>query len=247
MSEQKDGGAPAPVKIIVTTAREHEADRKKAKHRHWTHYRTQTIAWGAVIAAAMLCIPYQHWYRQSCQDSCSGLNLRSVEHYVGLFLPAMLLLLIFALNCFYRWLRLHDWEVALGNAQQAVSPHNVTRGYTDLFNIYMRTKRRSYLLAACGILAFAYAISGMVMNLHDSVTSLYGVIQIAEIALGIALFWLGYNITSSYLPGEVIVRHILALSILAISNVTNVEEARMQAEKDAADFVRDNPWWFYPG
>ena len=39
----------------------------------------------------------------------------------------------------------------------------------------------------------------------------------------------------------------LALSIFAISDVTNVEEARLQAERDAELFVRQNPWWFYPG
>jgi hypothetical protein len=142
---------------------------------------------------------------------------------------------------------MQNWAVAIGNAQQTISPRNVTKGYTDMFNIYMRTKRRGYLLAGWGLLAFVYVFMGVILNLRGGTPAFYWCSQFTVAALGVALIWLGYVMGCRYLPGDVIVRHTLALSIFAISDVTNVEEARLQAEKDAAQFVHENPWWFYPG
>ena len=75
----------------------------------------------------------------------------------------------------------------------------------------------------------------------------YWVSPFLVLLVGWMLFRLGYAMTSTYLPGEVIVLHTLLLSIFAMSDVTNVQDARSQAANDAGPFVHSNSWWFYPG
>ncbi|MGA7673936.1 MAG: hypothetical protein WCA78_02690 [Rhizomicrobium sp.] len=249
MSDQKDDGTAVPVPRVLTTAQEHEAARKKAKQRHRSHYRDQAVAWATVIVLAALSYPLQLVYRHSYFGSCdivSSLSAACAIHHAGLVLPSVVLFAILIRNGFYHHFSKQDWQVAIGNAQQTINPRNVTKGYTDLFNLYMRTKRRSYLLAGWGMLAFVYVIVGTIVNWGEVTPSLYWA-QACEAALGVALFVFGYYMGSTYLPGDVIVRHQLALSIFAISDVTNVDDARLHAERDAEQFVRDNPWWFYPG
>ena len=66
-----------------------------------------------------------------------------------------------------------------------------------------------------------------------------------EVVLAWPLFRLAYTVGSSFPPGDVIVRHTLALAFHAISNVTNSEEAKKQIANDAQEFMNRNPWWFY--
>ena len=250
MNDQEDSGTAPSVPRVATTAQEHEAARKKAKQRHRSHYRDQAVAWATVIGLAALSYPLQHvyqlWYFESC-NIVSSPTATCTVHFVGLVLPSVVLVAILISNGFYHHFRKQEWNVALGNAQQTINPRNVTKGYTDLFNIYMRTKRRSYLLAGWGMLAFVYVIVGMILNWSEVAPSLYWASQVCEVALGVLLIVSGYYMGSTYLPGDVIVRHQLALSIFAISDVTNVDDARLHAERDAEQFVRENPWWFYPG
>ena len=250
MNDQEDSGTATSVPRIATTAQEHEAARKKAKQRHRSHYRDQAVAWAVVIALAAVSYPlqrfYQHWYFESC-NIISSPTAACTVHFAGLVLPTFVLAAILISNGFYHHLSKQAWNVAIGNAQQTINPRNVTKGYTDLFNLYMRTKRRSYLLAGWSMLALVYVVVGTIVSWGEVTPSLYWTFQVCEIALGGALFIFGYYLGSTYLPGDVIVRHQLALSIFAISDVTNVDDARLHAERDAEQFVRDNPWWFYPG
>jgi hypothetical protein len=251
MSGKAGGGAAGPAPVIVITAREHEEDRKKAKGRHRSHYRVQMFGWGAVIVLAALSYPIQDLFRHLYFASCGAAHALPAScvavHWGSLVLPPVVLLIVLAWHYNYRFLKQNDWKVAIGNAQQTISPQNVTKGYTDLFNLYMRTKRRSYLLGAWGLLVLVYVIAGTIVNLRGITSPEYWVAQAGLVVLAAFLINLGYKLGSSYLPGDVIVRHMLALSIFAISDVTNVEEARLQAERDAELFVRANPWWFYPG
>ena len=248
MSDQSDAEKPAP--RGVNTPLEREIARRKAKRRHWSHYRDQALAWAFVILLAVLSYPlmraYQQHFLSACRAGPSPLGM-CVAHYLGMALPSLALLYFLGWCSVFNYLSLQKWAVALSNAQQTISPQNVTKGYTDLFNIYMRTKRRSYLLAGWGVLGIVYAVVGTALNIGDSAPALFWMLQFFEVLLGVVLILFGYKMGSIYLPGDVIVRHTLALSIFAISDVNNVEEARLQAEKDAAQFVRDNPWWFYPG
>jgi hypothetical protein len=250
MSDQSDAGKTASVPRGVNTPLEREIARRKAKQRHRSHYRDQALAWAFVIVLAVLSYPLQYTYQQhflaACRVGPSPLAL-CMAHYLGLALPSLGLFAFLVWCGAFNYLSLQKWAVALSNAQQTISPQNVTKGYTDLFNIFMRTKRRSYLLAGWGVLAFVYALVGTIINIGVSAPALFWLMQLVEVLFGVVLILFGYKMGSIYLPGDVIVRHTLALSIFAISDVNNVEEARLQAEKDAAQFVRDNPWWFYPG
>jgi len=250
MSDLKEGEGATPTPRVVTTAQEHEAARKKAKQRHRTHYRDQAAGWAAVIVLAALCYPllaaYQHSYFESCDIASSPTTVCTI-HWLGLVFPSAVLLAIAIGYGFFRHTKKQGWDVALEKAQQTINPRNVTKGYTDLFNIYMRTKRHSYLLAGWGLLAFVYIVVSVILSWGEATPSYYWVSQALEAILGIGLFIFGYYMGSTFLPGDVIVRHQLALSIFAISDVTNVDEARLQAERDAEQFVRENPWWFYSG
>jgi hypothetical protein len=249
MTEHKQGETPAPDERALNSPLEREIARRKAKQRHRSHYRDQFLAWAAVIVLAAASWPlelvYRHHFLAPCRFGASSIGL-CTGHYLGLAVPAVALAVFLAWCVAFYYLSLQKWAVALSNAQQTISPRNVTKGYTDMFNIYMRTKRRSYLLAGWGTLAIVYAIVATILNIGDA-PPLFWSAQVLQVLLGVVLILFGYKMGSVYLPGDVIVRHTLALSIFAISDVNNVEEARLQAEKDAAQFVRDNPWWFYPG
>jgi hypothetical protein len=251
MSDKTDAANAAPDSQAALTPREaFERDRRNARRRHLTHYGDQAGSWAIVIALAALSVPlglaYRLHYLAPCQFASDQFATCAV-HYVGMVLPSLVLLLMLLWNLVYYHNKHNDWKVAIGNAQQLISAHNVTNGFTDLFNLYMRTKRRSYLLAGWGMLAIVYVVVGIVLNLKEDAPTLFWISLVFEAGFGLALLVFGYYMGSKYLPGEVIVRHTLALSIFAISNVTNAEEAKRQAEKDAEQFIRDNPWWFYPG
>ncbi len=140
----------------------------------------------------------------------------------------------------------------MGQAQQFTNRENVAKGYTELFSIYVRTKRRSYHLMAWALVALIYAFEGIALDASHLMTPaaghlVYWLPESFSALIGIALLFLSYLIGSAYLPGDVIVRHTLALIIYAVSNLTDPNLARRQAASEADQFVRTNPWWFYAG
>jgi hypothetical protein len=140
----------------------------------------------------------------------------------------------------------------MGHAQQFTNRENVARGYTELFSIYVRTKRRSYHLQTWALVAFLYAFVGLIVVMSSVPAAMQGHMvywlpEAMSLAAGSALLVLAYYVGSTYLPGDVIVRHTLALIIYAVSNITDPNLARRQAAKESEHFVRTNPWWFYAG
>lgn len=252
MSDQHAGGvAAAKPATLSGTPWEHEADRRNARARHKSHYREQMMAWGLVMVLAAGLYPLLDALHGLPLKSCSVLSGHlgiCMVYYAELLLPlAVIAFMLGWLGIRFYYDKIHAWDLAVSNAQHTVDPKKVTKGFTDLFNLYMRTKRRSYLLAGWGMLGLFYVALGALVNFRDAPDLFYWA-SLVLVAIG---SWLlvhyGYKLTSTYLPGEVIVLHTLILCILAISAVTNVEEARQQAAKDAEQFIHDNPWWFYPG
>ncbi|HUO97847.1 MAG TPA: hypothetical protein VMU01_04230 [Rhizomicrobium sp.] len=256
MSEQKDAKSPKksgksiPVARIVTTPQEYEADHRTARARHISHYWNQALSWGLLMVLAMFSnnieSGFHHWFVQAVQQS-SSLWVQ-IGYYVGLAVPPIGFFLVWLfLGRFFHFFQKQKWAVAVSQAQQTISPTDVTEGYTGLFTIYMRTKRRSYLLAGWGVLAFIFVFWAVVLNFSVTTPLDYWICPILVALTGWMLIRLGYAMTSTYLPGEVIVLHTLLLSIFAMSDVTSVQDARSQAGNDAGPFVHTNPWWFYPG
>jgi len=247
---RKKSGKSIPVARIVTTPQEYEADRREARARHRSHYWNQTLSWAAVMVLAALSYHIELGFRdgfvQAVKHSPPLWIL--IGYFVGLAVPPIGFFAIwFRLGWVFHFFQKQKWTVAVSQAQQTISPTDVTEGYTGLFTIYMRTKRRSYLLAGWGVLAFIYVIWGVELNFSVTTPLMYWA-SLAVVALvGWMLFRFGYRMTSTYLPGEVIVLHTLLLSIFAMSDVTSVQDARSQAGNDAGPFVHTNPWWFYPG
>jgi len=230
-------------------------DIKRARHQHHRRFLVQVLGWGAKIGAAAIIYPLLALYTSQNLATCHGRSLASAgceSAALIFFIPPLALFALLFGNWLWHFLRHHAWEVAMGHAQQFTNRENVARGYTELFSIYVRTKRRSYHLQTWALVAFLYAFTGLAIVLSAVPAGMQGHViywlpEALSIVAGLALMVLAYYVGSAYLPGDVIVRHTLALIIYAVSNITDPNLARRQAAKESEHFVRTNPWWFYAG
>ncbi len=232
---------------------ERPEDHKLALQKHHWRFWVQLVGWGVKALLAAVSFPLLYNYTMSQFASCGSALLQKANCHIALagsFLPPLILLSLLGFNFVFH-IRAHiGWDVAMGKAQQFTNRQNVAEGYTDLFSIYVRTKRRSYHVMAWGLLALLYALVGTIVNLSAAVnyaalSSVYWIPSTIDALTGVLLLWLAYALGSSYLPGAVVVRHTLALIIYAVSNITDPNLARRQAAQEADQFVRKNPWWFY--
>jgi hypothetical protein len=230
-------------------------DRKRARHQHHRRFLVQLFGWGAKIAAAAIVYPLLALYTSLNLAACQERSIVSIgceSAAVAFFIPPLALFVLLFGNWLWHFLRHHAWEVAMGNAQQFTNRENVARGYTELFSIYVRTKRRSYHLQTWALVGFLYAFTGAMIAMSAVPAAMqahvvYWLPEALSAAAGLGLMALAYCVGSAYLPGDVIVRHTLALIIYAVSNITDPNLARRQAAKESDHFVRTNPWWFYAG
>lgn len=232
---------------------ERPEDHKIALRKHQQRFFGQILGWGVKLLLAAICFPILYHFTASQFVSCGSAlfptsNCRSAIAIS--FLPPFVLLCLLGFNFAYHIRSEIGWDVAMGKAQQFTNRQNVADGYTNLFSIYVRTKRRSYHVMAWGLLALLYALAGTIVNLsaaanYEALSFVYWLPTIVVALAGGLLLWLSYALGSSYLPGAVIVRHTLALIIYAVSNITDPNLARRQAAQEADQFVRRNPWWFY--
>jgi len=249
------GGTSDVVVAFAGMVAERNEDRRHARAMHRRRFVVQLAGWGAKILLAAAAFPLLLTYSKFYLAMCNRASFGSVGCGVStllFFTPPLALAILLGGNWLWHFLRHHAWEVAMGQAQQFTNRENVARGYTELFSIYVRTKRRSYHLTAWALVALVYAFEGIVLGASNVATPagghlVYWLPEALSVVIGLALLFLSYLVGSTYLPGDVIVRHTLALIIYAVSNLTDPNLARRQAASEADQFVRTNPWWFYAG
>lgn len=226
-------------------------DIETARQRHLLRFLEQVEFWSVMGAVAVLTYPVQY-------ATIGG----DVEAHV----LSQLVLPIFLLGVYAWHLVLikedwhREWTTAVNQAQATLSPVSTAQGYTQIFGVYVETKRRSSQLITMGVALFFYAMVGAWLNLGLSgqVASIlwWDKVSLSPIILGLLAFQLtvsylllrhAYAMGSSYLAGDVIVRHTLALALHATAQVSNLQEAKKQIEDDTQTFIRKSPWWFYPG
>jgi hypothetical protein len=85
----KDGGMAAPAPHLAPP-QETEADRRKAKRRHFTHYRNQVLSWAVVIVLTALSYHLEVWYRLAFIDAIGQPSPPlwvAIGYYLGLLVP----------------------------------------------------------------------------------------------------------------------------------------------------------------
>lgn len=229
----------------------------KARRQHRKRFWTQVVFWGAVLLASSVVFPLmQHLVVKAPRSSCDAglLNLScflSPEYPVLGVVAGVTLLAWLYHHFWYLRERKHEWKTAVSDAQAMISADKTAEGNTDLFRIYVQTKRRSYWLITLAlggaIAASAYGATLAQKDLSIVATqNPFGLPLVLLIGCScIGLLRSAYLIGSSFAPGEVIVRHIIALAVLAVSNITDIDEVRRQVEVRTREFVKRSPWWFY--
>lgn len=235
---------------------ERAEDRKAARRKHRTRFREQVVSWGFKLALAAACYPLFRWeigclstcFRQAQEDfGCYA--VLTLFLLVGYGLPLSLIIGAAWNNYVHHDIK-NDWKTAKARAKQFADPEEVARGWTEVFDMYVRTKRRGYHLLAWAIIAFLYAFAGGVAMLVGSHSEallwwLYLPSLILDVGAGFALLRIAYIFGTWYLPGDLIVTHTLALIIHAVTNINDPNMARRAASQSADRFVHRNPWWFY--
>jgi hypothetical protein len=234
------------------------ANATKARVRHIRRFQTQFAAWGTILCLATVGYPMQYSlmadYAAKCINVSVARQAACVLHPYATF--EVVFISILAVTLLYHIVRRgrarDKWEIALNQAKNMVQPRITAKGYTGLFNIYVRTKRRSYILLGWSLLAILYAtIEAVVyvkLGMGAAIISvpLLSIGLVSKLALGLLLLQRAYSIGCSFMPGEVLVTHTLTLATLGAFDVTP-EEASREVEEATAIFEEAHPWWFHGG
>ncbi|HUO99498.1 MAG TPA: hypothetical protein VMU01_12575, partial [Rhizomicrobium sp.] len=145
---------------------ERAEDRKTALRMHRARFREQIIGWGFKMAMAGAAYPF---FRIEI-DLLSPWSRATTAPIVFYSALAIFVAVCYGLPLCFAWLvgsnfyHHHeiksDWKTAKARAKQFADPEEVARGWTEVFSIYVRTKRTSYHLLSWAIVAFLYAFVG---------------------------------------------------------------------------------------
>ena len=250
-----DGQRAVTPSLAEVEVPERPEDRKNALKQHRRRFWVQFGGWGLKILLAAASIPLLYAYSKYEFSMCGSHLFPTTGCRIawgGSFLLPLLLLAPIIDDAFFHYTQKNQkFNVAQEKAQEFTNRRNMAEGYTDLFSIYVRTKRRSYHVMAWGIIAVLYGLVGLTVDVreavvHGTILSLvYWVPPFLYLIAGRVLFHIAYKLGSEYLPGDVIVRHTLALIIYAVADIADPSLVRRQAAEEADQFVRNNPWWFY--
>jgi hypothetical protein len=226
--------------------------RRKALRQHRKRYWQQIALWSTsnLIAAA-------GYYLERALAGKTALECsKSVGQCVAwpeilAFLVPLALVAAIGIYSWYLHEKQHQWHEVSEAARAMATQRDGLRGYTDLFSLYIRTKRQSYYLITFGTLTLIYAAIGVLVNVQGGlIIQRFAWLWLAPAmtaVLAIGLLRLAYLIGSSFVPGRVLVQHTSALGWLALSTVNNLEEALKQVESVTDPFITESPWWWYSG
>lgn len=172
--------------------------------------------------------------------------------YLFALAPIIFLGSYIGLTVWYRRERNHEWDVAKALAD-AREPEDSAKGFMQVFRLYARTKRRAIFAMLFGITGLWWMLSCFWALAEGGSATLsmqgvaFGLPLIAVIigVLSIYCVYLAYDISRIFVPGKVLVRKTLIMSMLATTSQTDYTAARIAAHELEKDLIDDRPWWFY--
>lgn len=220
---------------------------RKARDYHRLRFWRQFSFWSVTLGAAAVCYPVEKWLTAAPDTSCTTLATCVVTAHVVLdALPALILLIFLIYHLAREYQAGIDWRDAVKSIGSFAKHEVVTQGFDDFFDIYIRSKRRSYHLLSAGLLALAYGgVGGWLAAGHGAATAPLMIVAMAEVVLAGAMLLMSYKIARNYLPGQIVVEHILLLCTIALQKDINIAEAREIVARDMRQFIERKPWWFY--
>ncbi|MGA7673703.1 MAG: hypothetical protein WCA78_01495 [Rhizomicrobium sp.] len=221
---------------------------RKARQYHRARFRTQFYFWFFVIFWSVICFPFVSWTMAdptgvACRSA--GSCLFSIYGLLNAVPSAFLVL--YLINDYRQDYYSHiDWKNAINMVGSLAKYEVVTEGFADFFDIYIRSKRRSYKLLALGLLGLTFGVVRATVMMHNGVGHhIFGIFVLAEIFSGLALLFLSFWIAQRYLPGYIVAENTLLLCTIALQKDINIPQAREIVAKDLRQFVERKPWWFY--
>ncbi|MEM9619052.1 MAG: hypothetical protein AAF936_13940 [Pseudomonadota bacterium] len=172
--------------------------------------------------------------------------------YIFAALPVIALTGLILWTVWYRRERNHDWKVAKALAD-AREPEDSAKGFMEIFRLYARTKRRAIFIMLYSAVGFWWMSSCFLALFEGGEATLgmqnaaFGLPLIAAVigVLSLACFYFAYDISRLFVPGKVLVRKTLIMSMLATTSQTDYTAARAAAHKLEQRLIHDRPWWFY--
>ena len=220
---------------------------RKARRYHRLRFWRQFWFWSAVILAAAFCWPAESLLVAMQDPVCRGLQACAIApNQILNALPVLFLVLFAAFHLAKEYQSGIDWRDAVSRVGSLAKHEVVTLGFADFFDIYIRSKRRSYQLLVTGLLALAYgAVGGWQAARAGFLFGSFGIVTVLELMLGCVLLAMSYRIARGYLPGQIVAENTLLLCTIALQKDINIAEAREIVAKDISQFVERKPWWFY--
>ncbi len=172
--------------------------------------------------------------------------------YVFVLLPVFALCGLIGWSVWYRRERNHEWDVAKALAD-AREPEDSAQGFMKIFRLYARTKRRSIFVMLYAAVGLWWMVSCFLALAEGGAATLdmrgaaFGLPFIAVLIGGLSLvcFYLAFDISRIFVPGKVLVRKTLIMSMLATTSQTDYTAARAAAHELEKALIDDRPWWFY--
>ncbi len=221
---------------------------RNARRYHAARFRLQFYFWSFVIITSVVCYPLVSFTMANptgvaCHSA--GSCLFSVYGLINA-VPAAVLIYCFFRNYFQDYYSHIDWNNAVNMVGNLAQHDVVTQGFADFFDIYIRSKRRSYQLLAIGLLGLTYGAVRIYVIVHEGAGyPVFWIFVAAEIAFGFALLILSFWIARRYLPGRIVAYNTLLLCTIALQKDINIDKAREIVDKDLRQFIELKPWWFY--
>lgn len=172
--------------------------------------------------------------------------------YLFALLPIFAVIGLILWMVWYRRERKYEWQVseALADARE---PADSAKGFMLIFRLYARTKRRAIFTMLYATVGLWWMISCFWALFEGGATSLsmrgvaFGLPFIAVVigTLSLVCYYLAYDISRMFVPGKVLVRKTLIMSMLATTSQTDYTQARAAAHELEKNLMDDRPWWFY--
>ena len=239
-----------------------ERNKRAARLHHRRNFRNQIALWTLSIIVAVASYPVQsvliRAYTTQClapsspRDASCLFDPRIAVNafFIIIFIIALAVLVAYY-YIYYLYHTKSDWDLAVEKAQ---NPRDITvsaGGHIELFDIYVKNKRRSYHLITYGALGMLCPITAIIaaFRIPGGAQMFYApgfLLMIAiQIALGLCCFHLAYRIGSSYLPGQIIVEHTIFLATKTLFPQITVIQLTERTEPITIKFKNEHPelWW----
>ncbi len=255
------GGRPH-VEFNDDRENEHRAAASRVHRSRWWRQARQSAFAGALFVLAPVFWMAALWLGGVADIGPMRLPAADFGLLGAIGAAAMAVLPVVVLGWFRGWLvvyrimRDQDWQVA-ENQSDAREPRTSAFGFMRVFRLYARTKRRAVFVTLFGVVALWWAATAVYALVAVGGLSAFtggaGMLAVGATALSapiiaglaMSILYVGYDISRRYVPGKILVRKTLILSMLATTSQTHYSDAERQAKELEADQIDEDPSLFY--